>query len=488
MSLPPKELPDYQHWLKHKDTYGPISSVLVMDRTLILIHDREVAYDLLQKKSMKTSSRPQTEFGHKLCGFDKILVMQDYDDRYRCHRKMIHQHLGSRAAMAQYNDILEVEARRFLLRVLKEPENLIKHVRAEAGAVILGVTYGYSIGANTADPLVDFIERIVSNISASAVPMNWLVDIFPAMKYLPDGFPGTSFKETARQWSAITQRAADVPYSFVRQQIKRGNHRQSYVSRILEERKNNRDGITLGRDDEDAIKWTAATLYIAGSDTMVSSLSSFILAMVLFPDVQRRAQDEIDCVVGSSRLPRLQDRDKLPYIKALVKEVFRWLPPGPMGIAHMSEEDSISNGYLIPKGAILLPAIWWFCHNPEFHLNPSSFDPERYMEPRNESDPATIVFRFGRRVCPGQYLAEYNLFITIAQTLAAFNIGRAVDSQGVEIEAYLKVTPTLVAHPKEFPYRIEPRSFRHAELVRNIEVEEPCVQSDDSGLLSELWN
>jgi cytochrome P450 len=80
--------------------------------------------------------------------------------------------------------------------------------------------------------------------------------------------------------------------------------------------------------------------------------------MALFPEVQTKAQAEIDQVVGSSRLPQFEDRPNLPYVDAVIKEVLRWHPVTPMGIPHMTSEDDVCEGYLIPKGAYLLPNVW----------------------------------------------------------------------------------------------------------------------------------
>jgi cytochrome P450 len=87
-------------------------------------------------------------------------------------------------------------------------------------------------------------------------------------------------------------------------------------------------------------------------------MSCFFLAMTIYPDVQRKAQEEIDRIVGNDRLPGFNDRENLPYIDAIVKEVLRWHPVAPMGLPHMTSEDDIYNGFLIPKGALLLPNIW----------------------------------------------------------------------------------------------------------------------------------
>jgi cytochrome P450 len=79
------------------------------------------------------------------------------------------------------------------------------------------------------------------------------------------------------------------------------------------------------------IKWSAASLYAGGGDATVSFLHTFFLAMQLYPEVQRRAQEEIDRVIGNDRLPTLADRPNLPYIEVVIKEVLRWNPVAPLG-------------------------------------------------------------------------------------------------------------------------------------------------------------
>jgi cytochrome P450 len=80
--------------------------------------------------------------------------------------------------------------------------------------------------------------------------------------------------------------------------------------------------------------------------------------MTLYPEVQRKAQEEIDRVLGAGRLPKMTDRANLPYIEAVVKETLRWHPVAPMGIPHMSIDDDMYEGYHIPKGSLIMPNIW----------------------------------------------------------------------------------------------------------------------------------
>ncbi|KJZ71432.1 hypothetical protein HIM_09156 [Hirsutella minnesotensis 3608] len=296
LDFPPKGVPEFEHWLKHKDAYGPVSSVSVMGKTLVLLHGRQAAEDLLGKQSKKSSGRPEMEFANRLCGYGDLMACQQDDERFRRCRRLVHQQLGTQAALAKFSDTQELETRRFLLRVLDRPERLFKQLKVLTGAIILKMTYGYTIEPMEADPLIDLIEVNMANFPLAMVPMTWMVDLIPALKHLPDGFPGTAFKETARRWNKINRAVADVPYSFVWQQMASGRHQPSFVSNLIEQKRLEGKELVPGPDEHD-IKWTAAVMYGGGSAALAAQMTSFVLAMVMFPEVQRRAQDEIDRVV-----------------------------------------------------------------------------------------------------------------------------------------------------------------------------------------------
>jgi len=85
----------------------------------------------------------------------------------------------------------------------------------------------------------------------------------------------------------------------------------------------------------------------------------FLLSMVLHPEVQRRAQDELDRVVEPGSLPDFSDEPQLPYITAIVREVLRWEPVGPTGIPHIVAKDDEYRGYDIPKGSLVIGNLWY---------------------------------------------------------------------------------------------------------------------------------
>ena len=344
---------------------------------------------------------------------------------------------------------------------------------------MLKMLYNYTLESHKSDPLAAEVEEAMVQFSAAAVPGKWMVDMVPALKYLPDWLPGAGFKKTARFWKKTLFSTADVPYAFVKKQLTYGKAGVSFVSKSIEEAKAE-DKYTP--EDEHAIKWAAASLYLGGADTTVSTIDAFFLAMSKFPAVQKKAQEEIDRVVGTSRLPTYSDREKLPYINAIVEEAQRWHPLAAMGLPHMaSEEDSI-NGFRIPKGALLLPAAYWFTRDPAVYHEPEAFKPERFMAPHNEPYATNVTFGFGRRICPGRLLADSSLFLTFAQSLAVFNIKKAVDGQGTEIEPEHGFMPGIIAHPAPFKVRVEPRCAEHARLVERTIEEHGWEESDAKAL------
>ncbi|KAL5501294.1 hypothetical protein ACEPAH_8554 [Sanghuangporus vaninii] len=477
--LPPAGEQEWVHWLKHKELYGPISSITVLGQTMIILNDSRHAFEIMEKRSALHSSRPRMIFGGEMVGWDNFLSSQAYSDRFRAYRKSVHGLLGSKWAVARFYPLQNVEVRRFLLRVLNKPEDLLHHIRTEAGAIILKIAYGYTIEPLKSDPLVDLADEALIQFSLSTSPGAWLVDVMPFLRYLPDWVPGTGFKRTAARWRKTVTELIEKPYEFVKQQMTKGTNEASYLSKLLE--KGN-----LSPEEDFVAKMTAASLYSGGADTTVSTMACFFLAMSLFPEVQRKAQEEIDRVIGSDRLPTFEDRENLPYIDAVVKEALRWHPVAPMGVPHMTTEDDIYEGYFIPKGALIMPNIWGFTHDPTVFHDPMTFKPERFLGVDGrapEPDTHTLSFGFGRRICPGRELADSSVYLSIAQALAVFNIGKIVEN-GKVIEPIVQFQPGIISHPVPYKISIKPRSAKHEALIRSIEEEYPFQESDAKELES----
>ena len=166
---------------------GPISSVTVLGQTMIIINDVNIAFDLLRDRSTIYSSRPHQEFSCNMVGWKNSTAMSPYNDFWKAQRKNITKVAGSNISVSVFDRVQEEEAAHFLMNVLATPDKLFDHIRKEAGAVILKITYGYSAETHGPDPFIDLAGKAMWVFSESTVPGKWLVDIFPFRKFLRKG-------------------------------------------------------------------------------------------------------------------------------------------------------------------------------------------------------------------------------------------------------------------------------------------------------------
>jgi len=381
--------------------------------------------------------------------------------------------------------MMEVEMRRLIYRIMKRPKQIQQHAQTSATALILRISHGYSIEPEGSDPLVDIAEKGVGQISMAAQPGAFLVDALPILRHVPEWVPGAGFKRTAKYFKATVIELVERPFAFVKHQMVYGSADSSYTHELLE-------GSDRTPGFEHMVKWSASSLYTGGAETSVGTIQTFFLAMLLNPEVVKKAQMEIDSVIGPDRLPNFEDRSRLPYINAIVQETMRWHPITPMGLPHVSTQDDIYKGFLIPKGSIVLPNIYGFSQDPSKYEKPSEFIPERFMGGVQYGGKAAeadveFIFGFGRRICPGNHLADATVFIVAALSLAVFNFNYAKDQHGRDIVPEFEFTPGTLTHPMPYQSACVPRSEKAAQLIRSIQEEHPWSSTDPQILSGVDW-
>ncbi|KDQ52240.1 hypothetical protein JAAARDRAFT_40360 [Jaapia argillacea MUCL 33604] len=443
------------------EIWGDIISVRVLQQPIIILNSASIATEMLNKKSAIYSDRPTMMMGGELAGWKNMLALTRYNthgDRFRKYRRYIHRVLGTPASIEKYYHVEEEETLRFLRRVVRDPDDVQQHIRKSIGAVVLKISHGYNV-QDSNDPFVDIADRANAQLSCSLAPGAYLVDLFPILRHVPEWFPFANFKRTAASWANTLNDVIDLPFDFVKREMFAGTAVHSFTSDLLQE--------DLDFNEENIVKWAAASLYSGGADTSVSTIHSFFLAMVLYPEVQKKAQAEIDRVVGNDRLPTYSDRENLPYVEAIISEVLRWKPVAPLGLPHRVMKDDVHAGYHIPKDSIIIANIWQFLHDPRSYHDPEEFNPERFLPTGTrapEPDPRTVCFGFGRRTCPGIHLAEASVYLFCARALATLNISKIVEN-GVVVEPVCESTSGFLSHPKPFRCNITPRSPKALGLV-----------------------
>jgi cytochrome P450 len=191
-----------------------------------------------------------------------------------------------------------------------------------------------------------------------------------------------------------------------------------------------------------------------------------------YPDVQRRAHEELDNVVGNTRSPTFSDMVQLPYIRAIIKETLRIRPLTSTGIPHYATADVNYKGYTIPKNSIIAIQQYPIHYDPSIFPEAEIFKPERYLgHPHRAGVYAASAnprerdhwdFGAGRRICPGMHLAENSLFITISKILWAFQVV-APGKVDLSHNAY---EPGSMTVPKPFSVSFVPRNQEIERLVK----------------------
>ncbi|CAA7262455.1 unnamed protein product [Cyclocybe aegerita] len=457
----PTELPwrILSEWSKK---YGEIMHIDVVGRPLIVISSSKAAKDLLDKRSAIYSDRPHSVMAH-LIGYDETFVLQPYNDNWRKQRRLIAQDFAQ-SNTPRYYSLQEKEARILVRNILKNPSSLFSEVKMRIGTIIIRVAYGYYIQSPD-DPILTIPLTAMENFSYATAAGNFMVDFIPAMRYLPRWAPGAGFLKVAEKFRETFLKATSGPYEWCKANMETGKTLMpNLCGTILQEA-----GGELSKDEQEKLVWASSSVMGGGLDTNMSSALTFFVAMIRHPEIQAKAQAELDAVVGQDRLPAISDIVNLPYIRAIIAEVFRISPSIPLCVPHAVRQDDIYNDYLIPKGALVLPNIWHMLNNPEVYPNPLEFIPERFNGSDAEMEKVKdLMFGFGRRVCPGRYFAEGTLFAIVATTLATCEILPALDTNGEELIPEFAYTSGVITFPKSFSLRLKPRSAQAAVMLAEV--------------------
>ncbi|EJD42955.1 cytochrome P450 [Auricularia subglabra TFB-10046 SS5] len=377
-----------------------------------------------------------------------------YGPKWRAQRRLAHAFFHE-GASKQYLDIQTAANLALLRALLESPCKFMHHVRTITAKSILAAAYGIDVSAED-DPWVKLADDAMRSITAAGLPGRYAVEWLPVLKYLPAWFPGGSFQRMAHESRKLSERVLYEPLEF---QQRAGKAGPSMAGSLLQ------NGLEGHLVPEDLIAQSTAVIYLGGSDTTVSVVTSFILCMVLHPETQAAAQAELDRVLGG-RLPEFADRDTLPYVNAILLEVIRLYPVLPLGVPHRVMEDDEYGGMRIPKGTTIFPNVWAILRDETLFENPEAFMPERFLNPEKKVlDPRGPLFGFGRRVCVGRHFADNSAWLAVATVLACFRISRANDENGKDIIPNGEFVSGSITCLKPFQCEIAPRSEKARRLI-----------------------
>ncbi|RYP41529.1 hypothetical protein DL767_000956 [Monosporascus sp. MG133] len=351
--------------------------VNTLGKAIIVLNSRDAAEEILERNAAKTSARAMSV----------VVDIMTGGFMYHKARKAIGSWARKGPGLSyRLRPIIYEEAVMLANNLLEFPEDWLSQTKRSTVATGMAMVYDKPPGETYADEDATMarLQAYVSRIISEAKPGCYLVDVFPWLIHVPSCI--SPWKRRAEQ-------------CFVQDSV--------MVKEWL--------------DTTRVLEW-------------------WFMAMVLYPDSQKRAQDELERVVGRQRLPTFDDYDQLPYIQAMIKELLRWRPTSPLGIPHVSTEDIYYGDYFIPKRSVIMANVWAINHEPKiWGQGADHFDPARHLDSStsqikpvaagSKAEPH-VTFGFGRRLCPGRYVAEDIIFIFISLILWAANINRDSNADG----------------------------------------------------------
>ncbi|KAJ3752562.1 cytochrome P450 [Lentinula raphanica] len=492
----------YTEWYQKYDS--DIVHVNIAGSSYIILNSLEAATELLERRSGIYSSRwalPKFRMLADMIGLVSLspfnlgspsehlryagrykwsFVLMPYGPEWKAQRKLCTNMFNPNNP--DEHESRELKATRiFLLKLHKSPDDLFQHLLDMAGSTILSIVYGFDVAAVQHSLHTVNAEEGAQGFLQASILGNFLVDDVPWLRYVPSWFPGASFQAQAQFWRKYMEKILHGPFDEMKNHfVSEWNISVSCVWYLTLAGPSPIRGWNLvlfpdawGKLLEMFIKSVAASLYLGGTDTTVTTLKSFFLAMIQYPECQKKAQQELDCIIGRNRLPDFADKDTLPYIEAILHETMRrariltqkWQPTTPAGLPHLVSEEDVYNGYRIPKNSIVITNMWAMMRDERNFKDPFTSNPDRYIRLADGQldldllKRATAGFGFGRRICPGKHMALSAMWIAIASILSVFEISKAVDENGQVIEPSMKFKSTMLQNqPLAYKLSIKLRS------------------------------
>ncbi|KAF9802745.1 hypothetical protein IEO21_09827 [Rhodonia placenta] len=448
--------PTYYKWATK---YGPIFSVKLGLQRLIVLSSAEVADGLLVTRSKLYSSRPDMHVASGLVSDGQRMVLMSNNREFKIARRTVSGIL-SPAPSRKWRNMQDFESRVILQDLLDHADTSITETFTEGPngkvperhwysifrryttSVVMLLSYGMRMNRILDNPDLHKVYEVMSNFAHVSEPGSFLADAFPILRRMPDIL--APWRKEGRRMHETEMGLWGKLLKECNEDVTKGAARTGFVPDYLRARAEAGLGELPGNGATDDGGWmrdkflayTAASVLEAGSDTSSTAMFIFILFMLNNPNALRRAQEEMDRVVGLDRMPGWEDEDRLPWLVACIQETLRIRPPI-ASVPHAVEEDDVYKGYFIPKGSIVVGNIHGIHMDPARYPDPCAFNPERFYNADkglqwnsgpDSQNRSNYMFGLGRRFCLGKHVAEASIFIVLSRLVWGIDFYAPVDT------------------------------------------------------------
>ncbi|BBG96212.1 hypothetical protein Prudu_004954 [Prunus dulcis] len=407
----------YAEWAQ---VYGPIISVWIGSTLNIVVSSSELAKEVLKEHDQKLADRHRNRSSARFSKDGQDLIWADYGPT------MLR---SGRCALLSFSLQRGLKLSDPLGKMRKNGESLLvkKYLGRVAFNNITRLAFGKRF-VNSQDEMDEQgqeFKAVVSNgvkIGASlsmAAHIPWLRWMFPLEE--------KAFAQHGARRDRLTRAIME---EHTQARPKSGGAKQHFVDALL----TLKDKYDLSEDTIIGLLWDMIT---AGTDTIAISVEWAMAELIKNPRVQKKAQEELDRVIGFERVMTEDDFSNLPYLQCVAKEALRLHPPTPLMLPHRANANVKIGGYDIPKGASVHVNVWAVARDPAVWKDPHEFRPERFLEEDVDMkghDFRLLPFGAGRRVCPGAQLSVNLVVSMLGHLLHHFNWAPAEGMNPKEID------------------------------------------------------
>ncbi|KAI5306838.1 hypothetical protein KEM56_006862 [Ascosphaera pollenicola] len=453
----------YQRWAQE---YGPIYSLMYGTRVRIILSSDQAVKDLLDKRSHIYSGRPSMYIGQDIISAGKRAFLNTNNAWWRTARKMVHTVLNINV-IKTYLPYQDLESKIMLASMIDNPEEYLTHIQRYTYSFTSQMVYGFRCPSFDDERLKILFETFHQWGEAIESVSSIVFDAYPILQRLPTCL--TPVIQRAKQLHEAEAENYTHHWLATKQRLQEGKNLPCFCNDALRLQ-------SILKFDDLSAAYLGASLLAAGSETSAETQYACFSAMAIWQEVQKRAREEIDRVVGPDRLPEFEDYPSLPYIRCCIKETLRWCPLVPLGNTHATTAEDWYLGYRIPNGAAVNINVWAINNDENRAPNPRVFNPDRHSDDTTTlfqsaiGDPKkrdSFSFGAGRRQCPGIHIAERTVFLGIARLLWGFEIHLKKGPDGRPIRPDTEhFSAGLIARPKKYNADIIPRDEKRMNIIR----------------------
>ncbi|KAL3505087.1 hypothetical protein ACH5RR_034928 [Cinchona calisaya] len=412
---------------KISDRYGPVLLLDFGSRPVLLVSSPSAAEECLHKHDIIFANRPHLMAG-KYIGYNYTsLVWSSYGDHWRNLRKISSLQILSSHRLQMLQGIRVDEVKLMLKGLFSASKDGKKvDIKTVFFELMLNVMMRMIAGKRYYGENVEEVEEakrfreIVTETMRMGGASN-MGDFLPVLRWLKVGKVEKNLKALQKKRDRFMQ---ELIKGFRSENTEIGGgagetgEKKKTLIQVL---------LTLQQKEpeyykDEIIKSLMLVLLAAGTDTSMGTMEWALSLMLNNPSTLKKAQAEIDTIIGKERLLDESDVANLPYLRCIISETLRMYPPGPLLVPHESSEECVVGGYRVPRGTMLLVNLWAIQNDSKIWEEPRKFKPERFEGVEGTRDGYKwMPFGSGRRGCPGEGLAMRMVGFGLGSVIQCFD-------------------------------------------------------------------